>query len=270
MSETRTSSADDNEAEPRANKPVPSAAGADPPAPAGLLDAVPDEAPADRPAWLPEQFWDAKANRPQIEALAKSWTDLRTKIARGEGVVPDTADGYRLPLPDGAPAGLVPADDPLWKAVREAAHQAGVTQAQLEALARPYLDAALKARAAQGVPADAEAERKLYEAELGRLGPNAPAVVREVKGWLAGLVSRGIMTEQERDALKLVSTADGVRALLKLRQISGDRPIPIDGINEAAPSRADALRMMEEAIRKRDQSLGERAMAALRALDRRG
>lgn len=238
--------------------------------PTGLLDVVPDDASAGRPAWLPEQFWDQKSHRPQIEALAKSWTDLRAKIARGEGVVPDKPEAYKLPLPEGAPADLVPADDPLWTAVRAAAHQAGVTQAQLEALTRPYLDAMLKARAAQGVPADAEAERKLYEAELGRLGPNAPSVVREVKGWLAGLVSRGIMTEAERDALKLVSTADGVRALLKLRQMSGDRAIPLDGINEAAPSRADALRMMDEAIRKRDQSLGERAIAALRALDRRG
>lgn len=268
MSETSMPTAKASEAAQQEGAPAEVAPGQAPPA--GLLDAVPDDAPADRPAWLPEQFWDAGAKRPNIEALAKSWTDLRTKIARGEGVVPEKPEAYKLPLPEGAPPDLVPPDDPLWTAVRTAAHRAGVTQAQLEALAKPYLDAVLKARAAQGVPADAEAERKLYEAELGKLGPNAPAVVREVKGWLAGMVSRGILTEAERDALKLVSTADGVRALLKLRQLSGDRPIPLDGINEAAPSRADALRMMEEAIRKRDQSLGERAMAALRALEQRG
>ena len=267
MSETETLSA--NEPAPAETVTKSTDGAATQAALAGLLDAVPDEAPANRPAWLPEQFWDAKANRPQFEALAKSWMDLRTKIARGEGVIPEKPEDYKLPLPEGAPADLVPADDPVWTAVRRAAHQAGVTQAQLEALAKPYLEAVLKAREQQGVPTNAEAERALYEAELARLGPNAPAVVREVKGWLAGLVSRGILTEAERDALKLVSTADGVRALLKLRQISGDRPIPIDGINEAAPSRSDALRMMEEAIRKRDQALGERAVAALRALDGR-
>lgn len=239
------------------------------PKPAGLLDAVPDSDAGERPSWLPEQFWDPQARRPNTEALAKSWSDLRTRLARGEGAVPDTPDAYRLPELDGVPKGLVPQDDPLWAEIRQAAHRAGVSQAQLEALARPYLAAAAKARQAAGVPADADAERRLYQAELERLGPNGAAVVREVKSWLGGLVSRGLLTEAERDSLKLVSTADGVRALLKLRQLSGDRPIPLEGISATEPSRADAQRMLAEAIAKRDQSLGERAMRALRALEAR-
>jgi hypothetical protein len=237
----------------------------------GLLDAVPDgDSGGDRPGWLPEQFWDGEGKRPKLESLAKSWNDLRSRVAKGEGVVPDKPEAYRLPELDGLPKDLVKEDDPLWTEIRAAAHQAGITQAQLEALAKPYLTAAAKARETAGVPADAEAEKRLYAAELARLGPAGAAVVREVKAWLGGLVGRGLLTEAERDALKLVSTAEGVRALLKLRQLSGDRPIPLEGISEDAPSEQDALRMMREALDKRDQSLGERAMRALKAQAGRG
>lgn len=239
--------------------------------PAGLLDAVPDEAPGNRPEWLPGQFWDDHAKAPKLEALAKSWSDLRSKVAReGMGVPPADASEYRLPQVDGVPPDLVRDDDPLWSEIRVAARAAGVTQAQLEALAKPYLAAVAKARESQGQPADPEAEKRLYEAEIARLGPHGPAVLREVKAWLGGLVSRGILTEAELAALKLVSTADGVRAFSKLRTLAGEKPIPLTALEDGRMSYQDATRMMREAIEKRDEALGRQAERALRELAARG
>ena len=249
--------------------PQPMAEGAAPPQPAGLFDAVAAEAPAqgDRPEWLPEQFWDEAAKAPKVEVLAKSWSDLRTRVARGGEDAPPAADGYVLPEVKELPAELKPAaDDPLWKAVRESAHKAGVTQKQLEAIVAPYLR-----HVAETAPrTDPAAQRAAYETELARLGPQGKAVVREVGQWLAGLEARGMFTAEEVAAFKAISTAEGVRALAKVRAMLGEKPIPVEALEPNAMSLEDARRMMREAIVRKDAALGEQAKRALAELARRG
>lgn len=228
--------------------------------PMGIFDAVADDGTDKRkPDWLPEQFWDAQTGEAKWEALARSWSDLRTKIARGQGRVPDHPDGYTLPRLDGVPE--VSADDPLWSEVRRAAHQAGVTQAQLEALARAYLG-----WAAQRQPAAAVDPKAAYEAEIAKLGPTGRAVVRDVGGWVNGLVARGVLTAEEADSLRAVADAAGVRALGKLKALLGEKPIPLEALDDGRMSRADAERMLREAIRQRDDTLGQKALRALREL----
>lgn len=233
-----------------------------PPAPRGLLDAVADDPPADgRPEWCPEQFW--KDGQPQVEALAKSWADLRARLARGAGgAPPDSPDAYSLPRIEGLPEQIMPTpDDPVWSAVRQAAHKAGVTQAQLAAIAEPYLREA--ARLAQPDP---EAQRAHVEAELARLGPQGRQLVREVGEWVNGLAARGLMTRAEVAALRGVSTAEGVRALAKLRGMLGEQPVPLDALDEGDTAEQDARRMMREAIERGDEALGRKAERALREI----
>jgi len=229
------------------------------------------EAPAQgsaRPEWLPEQFWDEAAKAPKLEALAKSWSDLRTRIARAGEDPPPSPSEYRLPDVDKLPEALKPtADDPVWQAVRENAHKAGVTQKQLEAIVTPYL-AHLAAEAA--ARQDPQALRAAYETELARLGPNGKAMVREVGQWLKGLEARGYITADERAAAEGISTAEGVRLLAKLRAMTGEKPIPLEALDGSAMSYEDARRMMREAIAKRDERLGEQAKRALAELARRG
>lgn len=234
------------------------------------------EGKAVRPDWLPEQFWDAEKAAPRNDQLAKSWRDMRAMVSRGEHKPPETADAYELPRVEGLPDGLIGGDkDPLWPEVRTAAHAAGVTQKQLAAIAAPFLAAvAAQAKAAGVAPSDPEAEaqaaRDAGRAELAKLGPNGHAMVRNVGGWISGLESRGVMTASEVRALKSVSTAEGVRALGKLAEMLGEKPIPVDAMQADDTTQADAQRMLTEAHGKGDQAMKEKALRILAELERNG
>jgi polyhydroxyalkanoate synthesis regulator phasin len=222
----------------------------------------------ERPAWLPEQFWDAEKRAPRVEAMAKAVADLRARLAKPAAAAPESPDAYRLPEVEGLPKDAVKADDPVWGAVRKAAHEAGVSQAQMEAIARAYLTEAARRQGEAGE--SKEARDAAYAAELARLGPRGRQVLYEVKTWVEGLVGRGMLTQEEARAAFSISNADGVRFLAKMRAMSGEKAIPVDALEDGRMSLADARRMMDEAVAKRDQSLGERAAKALRELAARG
>jgi hypothetical protein len=280
-----------NEAAPPTGGTPPPAASAPPPLPGvagaggdpgGILDAVPPPAagsadpanpgakppqPAARPEWMPEQFWNPEKGA-DTEALAKSWRDLRGQVSRGVEP-PANADAYTLPKMEGVPETIGGKDDTLWSAIRVAAHKHGVTQAQLDAIAQPYLSAVKDAMARQ--PADTpEARKAAFAAELQRLGPNAAQVVTDTRSWADGLVTRGILTAEERAALNGIGTAEGVRALAKLRELTGERPIPVDALEVDGMSQADAQRLMTEGYRKNDTTMVERARKALARMDKAG
>jgi len=232
---------------------------------------TPEGKPA-RPDYIPEQFWDKEKGQPLIEQMGKSWSDLRTKVARGEGKIPDKPEGYTLPVLDGVPADLVKSDDPLWQAVRGEAHKAGVTDSQLQAVAKPYLDALAKHRGA--APADAaaalEARKAALTEELHKLGPNGKQMVNDIGGWIAGMQARGVFTEGQAKALKALGTADGILALAKIREAMGAPSIPTDAMAADSMTEADARKMLRDGHATKDQAKVEKATAALRDLERRG
>ena len=229
-----------------------------------------------RPDFLPEQFWDAEGGKPLLESMAKSWQDMRSKVARGEHKPPETPEGYALPKIEGIPETVGGKDDPLWGAVRTAAHEAGVTQQQLEKLATPYLQHLAETMKTQGIkPAQTpeqqqaalQAERR---AELAKLGPDGAAVVRDVGTWLRGLETRGLLSAQEHQALRMVGTADGVRAMAKLRELAGERPIPVTALDDGTATEADARRTLTEGYAKSDEAMIERGRAMLTRLEKAG
>jgi len=254
------------------------------PADASLLDAAADTAvpPPDangratRPEWLPEQFWDGEKREIRQEALAKSWRDMRTQVARGDHKPPADENGYALPVIEGAPDNFVPADDPVWQETRRAALAAGVTAKQLAAIAAPLLANAVrhaneKPAAREDSPEAAEALRQAKEAEIGKLGPNGRALMRDVDGWLKGLAGNGILTGEELASVRGVSDAAGVRALAKLRELAGEKAIPVDALAGAdATTQADAQRMMQEGFARNDSSLVARGREQLAALEKQG
>lgn len=242
-------------------------------APASLLDLAGQEAgqgqpAADggqaRPAWLPEQFWDPEGQAPKVEALFKSWKDMRDRVARGGLAAPETPDAYALPQVEGLARDAVPADDPLWAAVRQAAHKAGLSQAQLAAVAEPYLRAVAEQR---GDPAAAAAE---FAAEKAKLGPQAERVLAEVAGWIDGLAARGVFSEADRQAMRELSTAAQVRAWMRLREHYGEKPIPVQAMDPGGMTERDARRMLSEGLDKGDEGLAEKARRALREMEAKG
>ena len=148
----------------------------------------------------------------------------------------------------------------------QGAHAAGVTQKQLDALAAAFLPAGRR----KGRRADLEAQKAAVEAEFARLGPNGKQVARDVGQWLKGLAGRGLLTEAELGAIRGVTTADGVRALAKLRELSGDKAIPTTALEDGMMAQADANRLMQEGYRDNDQDKIRRGRQALEALDKAG
>lgn len=219
---------------------------------------------ARRPEWLPEPFWDAEANAPRYEALAKSWTDLRRRVGEKYEPPPPSPDDYDMPELEGVPAGSIRPDDPLWRGIREAAHKAGIGKRQMQALVAAYFESARKM--ASGT-ADPETYRARVEQEMAKLGPNGRAVVRDVNGWVTGLVARGVLTQDEAESLRAVADAAGVRALAKLKGMLGEKPIPIDHLVSGANDQVEeARRRLAEAMRTGNASLGEVALEGLRRL----
>lgn len=236
-------------------------------------------APGARPDYIPEQFWDGSANQPRIEAMAKSWRDLRAKVSQGIGAAVENPDSYAFPKIEGMTEELVKPDDPLWKQVRESAHKAGVTQQQLEAIISPYIQDTLermKQQPAASPEEDAAARQAARSAELGKLGPNGDLMVRDIKGWITGLQSRGSLTDGEAQALLAAGNADGVRALAKLRALAGEKPIPLDSLAGGDMTTADARALMiqgmaeKNAGNKAGQEKIDRARRALEGLEKRG
>jgi hypothetical protein len=275
-----TTTATETAAPPPAAPAAPPAAAAAPAAAPSIFDAVPTAAPpagADgkpaRPEWLAEPFWDPVKGEPRLESLARSQADLRARVARGEGVLPEAPDGYALPAVEGLPDNYIPPADPVWTDVRSAAHKAGVTQTQMEAIVRPYLAHVARIRAEQP-PADPAAQQaqqaEALRAEIGKLGSSGPQIVREIGGWIAGMEARGSLTAEEAAALRDVGTAAGVRALLKLRELGGEQAIPVTALDDAAMTEDEARRTLVEGYRANDQALLAKGRRALEALQKRG
>lgn len=259
------------------------AGGADTPAgggadPGNLFDVAEQQEPqrgADgklvKPADLPDQFWNGEKGEIRVDALAKSWRDLRAQVSKGPEKPPENADAYQLPKVEGLPDGFIGGkDDTLWLTVRQAAHKAGVSQRQLEALAAPFLSAVAEQMKAADPQQSEEDRRQAAEKEIGTLGPNGRQLVADVGGWLRGMVSTGRFTQDEALALRGVSTAAGVRALAKLRELTGEKPIPTDAMQADQATQADLQRMLTESYAKNDPELRRKALAGLAELEKRG
>ena len=251
--------------------------------PAGLFDLAErtdttptkgeDGKPA-RPEGVPEQFWDADKGEVRTDAVIKSWRDLRAKVSQGVERPPEKPDAYAPPKIEGLPESFIGGqEDSLWPQIQQAAHKAGVSQKQLDALAGPFLSA-VAAQMKDQAPADPEAEaaaqQAAAEAELAKLGANARQFVKDVGGWLKGMESRGVFTAEEVQALRTVSTAAGMRALGKLRELTGEQPIPTDAIQADAATVGDLQRQMVEAYSKGDQAAIDRTRRALEEMERKG
>lgn len=216
---------------------------------------------AARPDGLADAFWDADKGEVRLAELIKSQADLRRTVSRGEHKPPSSPEEYKLPASDTIPADLIKPDDPLWKATTAAAHARGFSQADLEALATPFLTtlAELTKDARAVTPEQAKAaQEQAMQAEMGKLGQQGPAMIRGVYTWLKGLAAKQVITAEELGALRATATADGVRALAKLRELAGERSL---GINAgAAPeigSEEDARALLAQGFRAGGEATDE-------------
>ena len=180
--------------------------------------------PVPRPEYLPEKFWNAEENAPNIEGLAKSYSELEKKFSqrasalkeelmneRPEGV-PDSVDGYEFKMPEinNLPEGWdvsMQDDDPMLSWWKETAHARGLTQDQFQEGINKYFDLHFG-----GLPDRAS--------ELEILGENAQARIDRVDMWL-----NKNLNEAEYNAIAdFAVTADAIQVLEKIIGIQQSEP----------------------------------------------
>lgn len=219
-----------------------------------VTEAAPTEAvsndPVPRPEYLPEKFWNADTNSPNIEGMAKSYSELEKKFSqrasslkeelqaemmseRKEGV-PESAEGYEFTAPEipNMPEGWdveMQNDDPMLNWWRETAHQQGMSQEQFQDGINKYFDLHF------GSLPD-------REGELKHLGENAQARIDRVDMWL-----NKNLDENEYNAIAdFAVTADAIQVLEKIIGIQQSEPSLSDfgGEPSMGDTSEDKLRAM--------------------------
>lgn len=91
--------------------------------------------PGERPAWLPEKFWDGDGKAPRVEALAQSYGELEKRF-KDTGAPPKDATGYKVEL---AKDEQFEFDATAATAFAATAHELGLTNAQYNRLVREHV-----------------------------------------------------------------------------------------------------------------------------------
>jgi hypothetical protein len=189
-----------------------------------------EEVEFERPDWYPEKFWN-ESEGPDLENLVKSYNELQKKFSRGEHKVPEEYDTKIFQEAN------IPEDDELFDVYKTWAKQNGVSQAAFNELAEKFIGLAGR---------EAEQAQISYKEEYKKLGPNADSTIKSMTDWAQGLVRKGVWGQDDFDEFKIMGgTAQGLRALQKIRSYYGDQAVPIDvGPVEGMPSKEELNAMV--------------------------
>jgi len=89
----------------------------------------------DRPEWMPENFWDEKEG-PDLEALAKSYQEMRAKMSAGKHKAPKDGKYDIAALKDHG----VEEDDAMLSQFSEFAKENGLSQDQFDQITQMYVN----------------------------------------------------------------------------------------------------------------------------------
>lgn len=210
----------------------------------------------ERPAHVPEDMWDAdkKALKEGVNPLdewgkaQKIANDLRAKMGKGEHKPPATAEGYKLPeLKDESDKGvmeMLKSDEPFMKEIKNTAHKYGMSQEQyagfLADVGRVVFKAAQDKTGEATTELTPEEKAEIREAEMAKIGPNAPKMMAAVEGWVKGLIAEGYINPEEKEEIKaMASTATGLSVLNKLRARQGGESIVFDNVHTVEGLKSD-------------------------------
>jgi len=188
-----------------------------------------DNVEYERPEYFPQNFW-SEDDGPDIEGLAKAYSELRTKMSRGDHKAPESYDLSGLED--------VAENDPLLSKYTEWAKDNGVSQEAFTDLAKSFLES--------GGASEQPGEINLEE-ERQALGPNADEIIKSNINWGRGLISKGIFTEDDYTEIEVLGgTAAGQRVIQKIRGLTGEKEIPVASIEGGAPDREELRAMVSD------------------------
>lgn len=203
------------------------------------LEAQEDDEPLERPDWWPENFWKKDESEPDLQAMAKSWHDLRKQISQGKHKPP--ADGKY----DTSVFGDIPADDPLRQHVEGWAKEYGISQTAFDKLVGDFMEMQGQQR---------EVVQRTIENERRALGPNADQIIRGMTDWARGLVNKGVWGKDDFEEFKVMGgTANGIKALMKLREAYEPSRLPTSSVPvDGLPSKEELYQMVADPKYKSD------------------
>ena len=220
------------------------------------LDHLDKAASGERPEWLPDRFWDDD-NGADYEGLAKSQQELYKKLRNGKHEAPE--DGaYDLKFV----SDKIADDDELMTKFKSMASDRGLTQDDFESIVGLVLDTMPEAQ-------EGPEEKFDMDAEMGKLGPNAEAITNGLVKWAEGLVRQGAWTGEDFEEFKVFGgTANGIRALNRLRNYYGEKDIPVHVTPdaEAAPTEGELREMVADPRYNTDSSYRRKVTEAFAAV----
>lgn len=201
-------------------------------------DAPTPDDPLERPDYWPENFWKKDSNEPDLEGIAKSWSDLRKQISQGKHKAP-TDGKYDLKA-----FGDAAEDNPMATTLSGWAKENGLSQSSFDDLVVNLQTQAKELM--QGDMVDPVAEMK-------QLGPNGGAIVNGMVDWARGLVNKGVWSKDDFEEFKIMGgTARGITALMKVREAYEGR-VPIQSAPlEGTPSKEELYQMVNDPKYKTD------------------
>jgi len=203
-----------------------------------------DDEPLQRPDFWPEKFWTKDSNEPDLEGIAKSYSELEKAFRAGKHKPPENGE-YSLDGLDG-----LSKDDPVVQAYTGWAAKYGLSQQAFTELAGQIMEMG---------GAQQEQTQQTIQQEMESLGPNARAILQNLRTWGLGLKSKGVLSDELFKEFEYMGgTAMGVRVLMKIRESQEGRiPIempPVEGAmseEERASMVADPRYLTDPAFRNK-------------------
>lgn len=242
-------------------------------------------APTDgRPDWLAdEKYWDPEGKQVKAQDLykalqseSKQKSDLRRIISKGLPEAPESADGYVFEHE--TYKNMVDSNDPAVAALRNVFHKNGLPNTVFNETLGTVLDTLrengmlqepLSKEEAQA--RQAEMDAKWQKQEMAKLGDQGTKVIQEVAHWKQTLLNRGILNEAEAAAFDDVGySAEGILLLNKLRGLTGEKPMPVEGIQVDGLPSVQEWQAMHDMQKMQDPAYRDKVMQIGMQLQKRG
>lgn len=227
-----------------------------------LLSNIPDD--KSKPEYLSDELWDSEKNEVKVADLMKAYESeqkkakgLREKLSKGVDKAPEKAEDYafneNVELNE---------EDALF--IKEVAKEAGFTNNQLNSFLEKVLER-------YSVNEDIDHAEVMRE-EMKKLGDTAPQILRAVADFKNGLLSQGVINEEQAKTIeRMANSAESVEMLNIFRTLIGGESVPVKSMySDGLPSDAEIFAMMgteeyqkgnPEALRKVDELMSKRERA---------
>ena len=204
----------------------------------------------DKPDWVATNFWDEKTGEVNVEALAKSQSDLRGKLAKGADKAPSKPEDYKFEIDDDLKgiegrALMDGDDDPIVKWFRATAHEEGLSEATAAKFYSGFLRIA-------GELLPEPIDPKLV---VKNLGPNGLGILKHTRDFGEHLLKLGVLNEDEHNAyLAWMQDDTDVRTIQKIREFYQEKAPPMGStVPEGSSSRAELRAEMGKLIERADK-----------------